>query len=234
MPDNIDNKGWISIHRKLQDHWIYKSVHTYSQLEAWIDILLTVNHETSEITINFEKFTCGRGESLRSLDSWGKRWKWDKSKVRRFLKLLEKENMVVTKNERKTTRLTVCKYDDYQSNKNDKQNSKRNAKRNADETQMTPNNNVNKSNSKLLDRAKNFKESLFVFVKTQSNPNGKYSADMVKRFYDYWSEPNHINTKMRFEIEKTFDTSRRLSTWCERDKSSNQFNKSVAVSNLTN
>ena len=46
----------------------------------------------------------------------------------------------------------------------------------------------------------------------------KYSIDMLKSFYDYWTEPNHSKTKMRYEMEKTFDVDRRLKTWSKRQK----------------
>lgn len=45
-----------------------------------------------------------------------------------------------------------------------------------------------------------------------------YSIDMLKSFYDYWTEPNHSKTKMRYEMEKTFDVYRRLKTWSKRQK----------------
>lgn len=40
----------------------------------------------------------------------------------------------------------------------------------------------------------------------------------LKEFFDYWSEPNKSKTKMRFELEQTWDISRRLNTWVKRDK----------------
>ncbi len=40
-----------------------------------------------------------------------------------------------------------------------------------------------------------------------------YGKDMVRAFYDYWSEPNQARTKMRREMERTWDTARRLGSW---------------------
>lgn len=138
--------GWISIHRQLQDHWLYKENRTFSKLEAWIDILLTVNHTDAQVVIKNTVYEVKRGESIHSLDTWGNRWKWNKSKVRRFLRLLQKQTMIELKDEQKTTRLTVCNYDSYQGIRNaDETKVKR--KRNADETQTTPNNNDNNENN---------------------------------------------------------------------------------------
>jgi hypothetical protein len=143
----MDNKGWISINRKIQSHWLWEEKREFSKLEAWIDILLTVNHSEQKVMIKNTLFVVKRGESIKSLDTWAKRWNWNKSKVRRFLKVLQSDSMIVTKSESKTTRLTVCKYDSYQDIGNDNETiTKR--KRNADETIVTPNNNDNKDNNK--------------------------------------------------------------------------------------
>lgn len=76
------NNGWISIHRQLLDHWLWKENREFSKAEAWIDILLSVNHTHQELVIKTTVYKVGRGESLMSLDTWAKRWNWNKSKDR--------------------------------------------------------------------------------------------------------------------------------------------------------
>lgn len=75
--------------------------------------------------------------------------------------------------------------------------------------------NVNVINSKskpsLETRSLAFKESLRQFL-------NQYGKDMLISFYNYWSEPNQSKTKMKFELEKTWDNSRRLATWSKREK----------------
>lgn len=44
-----------------------------------------------------------------------------------------------------------------------------------------------------------------------------YGAEMIRAFYDYWTEPNKSKTNVRYNLEKTWDTKRRLSTWSKRD-----------------
>lgn len=41
----------------------------------------------------------------------------------------------------------------------------------------------------------------------------KYSQKMIRDFYNYWTESNPKGRKMRFEMQKVFDISRRLATW---------------------
>lgn len=64
-------------------------------------------------------------------------------------------------------------------------------------------------------RAEDFCRSL----NTTEN-NQKYGQQMLKDFYDYWTEPNPSNTKMRFELQKTWDLNRRLARWAR-----NNFNR---------
>ena len=61
-----------------------------------------------------------------------------------------------------------------------------------------------------------------------------YGKEMVRAFFDYWTEPNKSNTKMRFELEKTWDLKRRLNTWATRDKiPSNNINNATNRPNTT-
>ena len=60
-------------------------------------------------------------------------------------------------------------------------------------------------------RNKSFYESLVPFVEV-------YGKELIRAFFDYWTEPNKSKTKMRFELEKTWDVKRRLNTWASRDK----------------
>lgn len=157
------DKGWISIHRGLKNHWLYNEKRVFSKLEAWLDILLEVNHTEKKVLIKSVLFNVKRGESINSLDTWATRWNWNKSKVRRFLKTLENDLMIELKNEHKTTRLTVCKYDSYQDTRNANETELKH-RRNGVETELTPNNNDNNDNNvnninniyeKFVDEVKN-------------------------------------------------------------------------------
>jgi hypothetical protein len=43
------------------------------------------------------------------------------------------------------------------------------------------------------------------------------NKEIAKEFFDYWVEQNQLKTKMRFEMEKVFDISRRLQTWVKNN-----------------
>jgi len=124
--------GWIKLHRQLNQHWLWSDA---NYLKWWLDILIEVNHAPARTVIKGTIYKCEAGEKLYSYETWAKRWGVNKSKARRFLILLEKDKMIMLKNETQTTRLTVCKYDTYQSN-DSKSETQMKRKRNANETQM--------------------------------------------------------------------------------------------------
>ena len=59
---------------------------------------------------------------------------------------------------------------------------------------------------KLQRRKDNFMSSLEPFRQT-------YGDAMIDDFCDYWTEPNKSGTKMRYEMERTWDLSRRIKRW---------------------
>lgn len=66
----------------------------------------------------------------------------------------------------------------------------------------------------LEDRKKAFRETLVPFAKSDKNPNGKFDKEMVKDFFEKWTEPaTKSKNKMRFELEKSWDAALRLKTW---------------------
>ncbi len=46
----------------------------------------------------------------------------------------------------------------------------------------------------------------------------KYGEQMVKNFFNYWTETTPDNTKMRFELQKTWDWGRRLEKWSSNER----------------
>ena len=71
---------------------------------------------------------------------------------------------------------------------------------------------------KIEEREKIFYEHLIPFVREQG---GEYDKEMIRDFYDYWSEINQQGTKMRWEEQATWETSKRLSMWCRKNRQYN-------------
>lgn len=177
--------GWIKIHRCITEHWLYSEKRTYSKLEAWYDILLNVNYTDNKVMIKGKLYEVKRGESILSYESWGKRWNWDKSKVRRFFNLLQNDSMIELKCDNTTTHLTVCKYDSYQG------------ERNADETQTKHKRNTSETNI----RKKELKEEniyrSFQHLSISVEEFNKLSIDYTKKQIDDILEQieNYSNNK---------------------------------------
>ena len=72
--------------------------------------------------------------------------------------------------------------------------------------------NVTVNVNDIINREADFKKSLQPFL-------DKYGSNLLNEFYLYWTEKNTNGKKMKFEMNKTFDVSRRLSRW-----SKNNFN----------
>ena len=62
-----------------------------------------------------------------------------------------------------------------------------------------------------LSRKENFGRSLIPYVE-------KYGKDMIREFFDYWTEFNKSKSKMRFEQQPTWETAKRLATWAKRER----------------
>ena len=45
-----------------------------------------------------------------------------------------------------------------------------------------------------------------------------YDKKILEGFIDYWTEPNKSNTKMKFELNKTWSTNLRLKNWARNQK----------------
>ena len=192
------DEGWIRMHRSIQKHWIWKDS---TKLKWWIDILLTVNYDDAKVNIGYEIFDCKRGQSIMSLKNWADRWKTSKDTARNFLKLLEKDSMILHENIGKSTRITVCNYDSYQSDLHDSQT----------QTKRKPNANSPKQERKEREEEKEFKKeeeyiSKFNFIKSLSN------LGVEKKIIEDWikvrKEKKASNTETAFraikrEIEKS-------------------------------
>lgn len=206
--ENYGN-GWIKLYRSIKNHWILPKNTPRTNFEAWLIMLLEVNHSGQKVQIGYDIIECNRGESLNSLDTWAKLFNWHKSKVRRFFKMLEKDSMIVLNECQKTTHLTICNYELYQGDRNASETQVK-RKRNASETQVTPNkNDKNVNNDKNINFYRNQIERL----------NGEKYVKEYKMIFDYISGKNdlerQLNEILSFpeqltynQFEKLFDKSK--------------------------
>lgn len=107
--------GWIKIHRKLKDHWIWSDP---VKFQWWLLMLLEANHKTSKIHLGNQLYEVKRGQSAKSLRTWASIFGCSPKTVSAFFKILESDKMLVIttigKSKQSTTLITIVKYDDYQ------------------------------------------------------------------------------------------------------------------------
>lgn len=68
-----------------------------------------------------------------------------------------------------------------------------------------------KDKERIEKREKNFYEKLIPFLP-------QYGKEMVRDFYDYWTEKSDGGLKMKFEMERTFALDKRLVRWKKNEK----------------
>ena len=157
MVNNLS--GWISIHRKIQDNWIWQEK-PFSKGQAWIDLLMMVNHEDKTILLGNELIEVKRGSRITSIRQLCDKWGWSNTKVKNFLNLLEKDNMLVVKSDSKKTTITVVNYNDYQDTNDSKNDTRTTDKRQPNDSKTTQehtNNNDNNDNNTLCMYNENLK-----------------------------------------------------------------------------
>lgn len=74
-----------------------------------------------------------------------------------------------------------------------------------------------------LKRRDSFYQSLVPYVE-------RYGKEMIRAFFDYWSELNKSETKMKFETNQTWEVAKRLATWANREKFNGKSSNPVSAS----
>jgi hypothetical protein len=172
--------GWIKLHRSITNHWLYTEKRVFSKFEAWNDILLTVNFTDAKTIIKGSLYEVKRGQSILSLESWSKRWNWNRSKVSRFLNTLQLDGMIVVKSDTVTTQLTVCNYESYQG------------ERTADETQTRRRRDADETQVNTIEEGKKEKKEISIFIEPTYNEILEYCTQRkngidVNKFLNFYA-----------------------------------------------
>lgn len=106
--------GWIKLHRQFREHPFWKENRVYSRAEAWIDLIYSANHADAKIMLDGKVTLIKRGQFHTSELKLAERWNWNRKKVRLFLDLLRKENMIASEGTTRGTTVTLVNYDFFQ------------------------------------------------------------------------------------------------------------------------
>lgn len=107
-------KGWIKLHRQIIEHPDYFS-EPFTRVMAWIDLLMLANHKGMNMYVRGNKVEIKRGDTAIAQETLATRWKWSRSKVRRYLNELEKDRQIVQQKSNVISTISVVNYDAYQS-----------------------------------------------------------------------------------------------------------------------
>lgn len=107
-------KGFVIIHRSMQDHWLWKS-EKFSKAQAWIDLILLASHSERAVMSRGVWVDLERGQVGVSKTFLAERWSWSRPKVDRYIDRLKNEQMIEVEKNAVGTVITVLNYDTYQS-----------------------------------------------------------------------------------------------------------------------
>lgn len=216
-------QGWIKLHRKITEHWLYQEKRTFSKFEAWQDLLLHTNHAPNKFIIKGDLISLDAGQSARSQVTLATTWNWSRKKVSNFLKLLEKDQMICLETTKNTSVITIVNWQTYQENdqkKSSQTNSKstsykqhgtskehqKNITSTSEEHQKNiegtseehqKNTNKNDKNIKNDNNVKNDKN----FLQQKKNQISPDEIEISLR--QFFNENEHIKRKMFADVEKS-------------------------------
>lgn len=248
----MDN-GWIKLHRKtLNNPAVMKDA---DHMAVWVWLLLSVTHKP--IKVNFAgkiisllpgQLTCGRQQIAEESQV-------EESKVERVLNLFKSEQQIEQQTSNKCRLITIKNWEEYQGNEqqNEQQlNNKRttteqqlNTKQEYKEYKEEREERKNSTPSQLakdfflsvLEKNSSYQEMVQKISQSRNLTVEQVSAEFDK-FASYWTELTRDGKRQRWELEKVFETQRRLSTWFQNvnkfsgasGKQAGQANKVVFIS----
>ena len=204
----LEMEGYISLHRKIREHKMWKDK-PFPKLQAWVDILLSTNWKEKDFLVGNSTIKIERGQFLTSVDKLSNRWGWSRCKTRDFLNLLEADEMIVRKSTSKYTVITVVNYDLYQSEKKEID-----SKSTSNRHQIDITNKDNKVNKK------EYKEKHLEFVLLTKTEYKKLTDEYTKeKIDDYILRLNNYIFSSGKKYASHYLT---ILNWIRRDKEKNE------------
>lgn len=199
---------WIKLPRSIFDWDWYDKAETLS-----LYLYLLSNAKEKDVMHN--GYVEHRGQFVTSLGKLSTVLGVGKQIVRTSLLRLTKMKLIEVSTEKLYSVVTICNYDSFIINEIGEQETEA-KKEELKPTEIKDNEKKPKKTKEEIvtateKRKEKFYQELVPYVAT-------YGKDMVRKFFDYWSETNKTKIRMRFETEKTWDLNLRLQTWARRNK----------------
>jgi len=204
--------GWIKLYRKISDNKLW-TCEKFTRGQAWIDLLLLANHSYGYFFVRDHKIEVQRGEVGWSENKLAVRWKWSRSKLRNFLKQLEKEQQVKQRKSHSYSIIEIINYEIYQEKEQQDVQQKDNRK-----TTERQQKNTNKKNKEEIKNEKNIippaKNLVIEYCQQRKN-----NVD-VNRWYNFYESKGWMIGKNKMK-----DWQAAIRTW--EDEKDDEFNKAI-------
>lgn len=235
--------GWIKLHRKILD-WEWFSCS--STFHLFVYLLIKANTEDKQ----WRGIVIKRGQLVTSIANICKDTHLTTQQARTSLNRLKSTNEITIKTTNRFTLVTICKYESYQHYEDTEQQTKQQATQQSNNKQITNKQQQHKNirNKEVIkediftnvhiskkdatevaliktieERKESFRESLRQYIPI-------YGEQMIREFYDYWSESSENARKFRKEKQTTWDTSKRLARWQKNQRNYGNNNRASATS----
>lgn len=222
------SESWVKIYRRFQEwEWYGKS----EMVHLFLHLLLNANVKDRK----WQGLEIKRGQLITGRNRLVAETGISERVIRTCLQKLQETGEIIVEASNRFSLITICNYDSYQDINSESVQQTSNQSPTTDPQPSTPKeDNIDssgeESNSTNITRTKkpkktkdevlaetkkrmaDFYNSLVPFVKL-------YGKEMVRHFYDYWSETNKSGSRMRWEQEPTWVLDKRLQYWSRNEKS---------------
>lgn len=107
------NMGFVYLHRQFMDSKLYKDSQA---VHLWLHLILKANHADTVVMTDIGEMIVGRGQMITGRPTLVMETFIPDNKVRSLLRTFESKGMIKTESkERKFSLITICKYDDFQT-----------------------------------------------------------------------------------------------------------------------
>ena len=251
-------KGFIMLSRSFFENELWEAKRTYSDAEAWLDLIQLARFEDGERTVRIgsREVSEKRGQIATTVKYLSERWGRTTRSVMCLLNKLTRRGMITVDGSKFVSVIQLVNYDKYnvypqyvscKSSVKSKRNSRKNVETNV-ETNVENTNKDNKANnnsetSSIEDEKKALKKRYFVSTKTSVEDRRNdlweqlqpfipvYGAELVSDFFAYWSAPDKTG-KDRMVIDdkrvKVFRIWDRLNTWLVKSNGKYEHNQKLA------
>lgn len=204
--------SWLKLHRSIlsNDLWLAER---FSKGQAWIDLLGLATFSEKKIFIRGIEIHLKRGELCVSQKNLALRWKWNYRTVNKFLKWLEKEEMIQTKINDVTTIITIINWDEYQNDTNQSADQNTYQSANQDTNQSTD---QSANNIRKIRMYKERKEGKELIAKEKKSFSLEYTKEQEhKNSLDYKNNFDSVSATVKFMNSNYAEIDYFIDTFCE-------------------